>query len=144
MSLFPCSFCGQRAVGKLSSATWAWWTLDNARVAYRQRLCVQCYMTNIIVLEQSARDEPLVCPNCHTDPGESMDPCYLTVFVPGVGPLRVEMATCGACALQVRERATMGAYKLDDRQPSSGGLDSGPQTDPQLAAWKALGIEPRA
>jgi len=130
-------------VGKLSSATWAWWNADNVRVAWRQSLCVECYVTNVSVLEVSTGSDPLSCPVCHTAPGDQIDPCYLTAYIPGVGPLRLEMATCAPCAVDVRNRAQTGARKLEDRQASSGGQDPGPQTDPSLAAWKALGITPR-
>lgn len=143
MSLFPCSSCGQRSPGKYSSATWAWWRADNVRVAYRQRLCVQCFVQNAAGLEGACRDEPLNCPACHTAPGDDMDPCYLTVFIPGVGPVRLEMATCGPCAVEIRNRAMVGAQKLDDRPVQSGGQDPGPQTDPALQVWRDLGIAPR-
>jgi hypothetical protein len=145
MSLLnPCSFCGERRVGeKLSNATWAWWRADNVRVAYRQRLCVGCYVTNVAGLETSCGSDPYDCPVCHTEPGEAMDPTYLTIFVPAYGPLRLEMATCGPCAVEVRNRGQVGARKLDNQQPESGGQDPGPQTDPALAAWRALGILPR-
>jgi hypothetical protein len=142
MSLYPCSFCGQRAVGKLASATWAWWNADNSRVAWRQRLCVACYVTNVAGIEAAVEEEALNCPLCHTASQSDMDPCYLTIFVPAYGPRRIEMATCGACAVEVRNRALTGAVKLDDRQDSSGGLDSGPQTDPALDVWRQLGIHP--
>lgn len=142
MSLFPCSVCGERAVGKLSSATWAWWRADNVRVAWRQRLCVACFAAGVAPLEHETRAEPLNCPLCHTAPGDDMDPCYLTVYVPGIGPIRLEMATCGACAVEVRQRAQQGAVKLDDRQVESGGQGPGPQTDAGLDAWRALGLVP--
>lgn len=143
MSLFPCSFCGQRAVGKMSSATWAWWRADQQRVAYRQRLCLTCFVQNVAGLEQATRDEPFHCPACHTDPSDDMDPVYLTVFIPGVGPLRLEMATCGACAVEIRNRAQQGAVQLDDREPQFGGQGTGPQNSNTPSAWAALGIEPR-
>ncbi len=141
--IIPCGYCGRTNVGKLSSATWAWWNADNVRVAWRQNLCVDCFVTNVASLESATRDDPLNCPCCHTAPGEQIDPCYLTVYVPGVGPVRLEMATDAPCAVEVRVRAQKGARKLADRQPQSGGQDPGPQTDPALATWRALGIEPR-
>lgn len=144
MSLFPCSACGIRAVGKLASATWAWWTADNQRVAWRQRLCTACYVANVAGLETAVSAEPLNCPLCHTDPAADMDPCYLTVYVPGYGKKRLEIATCGPCAVEVRNRALAGASRLDDREPAFGGQDPGPQTDPELDVWRAIGVRPDA
>ncbi len=141
--IIPCGSCGRTNVGKLSSATWAWWNADNVRVAWRQNLCVDCYVTNVAVLETSTRENPVDCPVCHSAPGEQLDPCYLTIFIPGVGPVRLEMATCAPCAVEVRVRAQQGSRKLEDRRASSEGLEPGPQTDPALAVWKALGIAPR-
>lgn len=141
--LYPCSGCGGREPGKLSNATWAWWRADNVRTAWRQKLCVSCYVLRVQPLESAVGTEPMHCPLCHTDPGEDMDPTYLTVFVPGLGPLRLEMATCGPCAVEMRNRAQENATHLDDRQPSFGGPDTGPQTDPALQAWRDLGIAPR-
>ncbi len=144
MSLFiPCDACKRVNVGKLSNATWAWWRADNVRVAWRQRLCVECYLMNVAGLEQATHENPMSCPLCHALPGEQLDPCYLTIYVPAYGPLRLEMATCAPCAVEIRNRAQVGAKLLDDRRASSGGQDSGPQIDPELAAWRALGIEPR-
>jgi len=143
VSLFPCSACGERAPGKLSNATWAWFRADNTRVAWRQKLCVACYLANVAAIEQATRDDPLNCPMCHTDAGEQMDPCYLTIFLPGVGALRLEMATCSPCAVEVRNRAMAGATQLDDRLASSGGQSPSPQTNPALSVWAQLGIQPR-
>jgi hypothetical protein len=143
MSLFPCSACGARRPGKLSNATWAWWNADNERSAWRQRLCVDCYVANVATIEQSTRDDPMNCPVCHTDAGEQMDPCYLTIYIPGVGPMRLEMATCAPCAVEIRNRALVGAEKLPDRRTESVGQGPGPQTDPATSVWQQLGIQPR-
>lgn len=142
--LIPCSACGQKEKGKLCSCTWAWWRADNQRVAWRQLLCVNCYVLRVQPLEMALGADPTDCPVCHTDPLDAMDPTYLTAFVPGLGPLRLEMATCATCAVGVRAAGQEGSRKLDDRLASSGGQDPGPQTDPALEAWRALGIAPRA
>jgi hypothetical protein len=70
-----------------------------------------------------------------------MDPVYLTVFVPGTGPLRLEMPTDGACAVKLRILAQTGSQELDGQGGASVGQGPGPQTpnDP----WAALGIQPR-
>jgi len=141
--LKPCSFCGSREPGKHSNATWAWNRADGQRVAWRQRLCVQCYITNVAGLDAALTEEPFSCPICHTEAGEAMDPCYLTIFIPGYGPRRLEMGTCGPCAVEIRNRAQQGGVKLDDSQASFGGQGQGPQTDPALEVWKSLGIQPR-
>lgn len=141
MSLYPCSICGQRRPGKLSQATWAWWTAGNDRLAYRQRLCMDCFVVNICPLEVATRDFSTTCPCCGIDTAGDMDPVYLTVFVPTVGPVRMEMATCAVHAAELRIRAQQGATRLEDREASSGGL--GPQTD-ATDAWSSLGIAARA
>lgn len=141
MSLFPCSACGARRPGKLAQATWAWWRSDNVRKAYRQRLCMDCFVRNVAPLEVATRDYSTNCPCCHIDTSDDMDPVYLTVYVPSVGPVRLEMPTCPVHAAEIRIRAQVGAQELEDS--SSGAASPSPRTDAS-DAWSALGIEPRA
>ena len=141
MSLSPCSACGVRAPGKLAQITWAWWRADNKRVAYRQRLCLTCMATTVVPLEVNSRDLSANCPACGIDTSEDMDPVYATSFVPGIGKVRLELPTCGVCAVRIRERAMTGAVKLEDS--GFGGQDPSPQTDLSTEAWAQLGIQPR-
>jgi predicted RNA-binding Zn-ribbon protein involved in translation (DUF1610 family) len=99
VSLYPCSMCGKRTLEKLSSATWAWWRVDNVRVAYRQRLCVSCVVQHVAPLEINTREAALICPLCGTSSVDDMDPVYLTVYVPGTGKVRLELPLDGACAV---------------------------------------------
>lgn len=140
--LIPCSACGQKLPGKMANVTWAWWTAANERVAWRQKLCFDCFASNCAPLVADVQTAPLDCPVCHSDAGENMDPCYLTAFLPGVGPVRAEMGTCAPCAVDIRNRAQAGAVKLDDRQSSFGGQVPGPQTDTVPNVWAQLGILP--
>jgi hypothetical protein len=140
MSLFPCSSCGQRLPGKLSSATWAWFRSDGERVAYRQRLCLTCVATNVAPLEVETREWSLNCPACHIDASDDLDPVYLTLFVPGTGRIALELPMCPRCAVEVRNRAQQGGERLESRE--FGGQDPGPQTNTE-SGWAALGIQPR-
>lgn len=142
MSLFPCSACKERKPGKFANVTWAWWTADQQRTAWRQRLCLDCYVATIVPLQVTIDAEPLSCPACHSDPGDDMDPTYVTAYVPGVGPERLEMATCAPCAVGVRIRAQEGAEKLPDRLLESRGQDPGPSTMDPVEQWRALGHRP--
>lgn len=150
MSLFRCSACGERPVGqKLAQATWAWWNAANERVAWRQRLCVACYASTLAPLsveaERAAQEvttgDALVCPMCHSISEDDMDPVYVTTFVPGHGPIRLELPLCGPCAVEIRNRAMAGATRLADRE--FGGQAPGPQTNTPASAWDAfLGSRP--
>lgn len=140
MSLFPCSACGVRSPGKLSSCTWAWFRADNVRVAYRQRLCLTCVATTIAPLEVSTREWSLNCPACGIDASDDMDPVYLTMFAPGIGRIQLEFPLDPKCAVEVRNRAQLGAVLLEDT--SSGGQEPGPQTNTP-SGWAALGLAPR-
>ena len=142
MSLYPCSACGNRPVGqRLANATWAWWTAAQQRVAYRQRLCTGCFAEHVATLEQSTRDFNLMCPACGIGTSGDMDPVYLTIYVPSVGKLRLEMPTCAPCAANLRIFAQRGAERLDDSNVESGGR--GPQTETATDPWAALGLQPR-
>lgn len=141
--LVPCSACGERAPGKLANCTFAYWNAANERSAWRQHLCIACYASQYVNVLQAAMDAPLACPMCHSDPGEQLDPCYVTLFLPTIGKSQHELATCAPCAVELRNRAQVGARKLDDRRLQSGGQDPGPQTDTAANAWAQLGITPR-
>jgi len=141
MSLIPCSFCGLRAPGKLSSTTWAWYRADGVRVAYRQRLCLACFAANVVPLEVETREFSLACPMCHVDASDDLDAVYATIFVPGMGKITLELPTDAKCAAELRRRAQQGAEKLETSE--FGGQGSGPQTGSQDSAWAQLGIQPR-
>lgn len=144
MSLYPCSSCGQRATGKLSSVTWAWNRADNQRVAYRQRLCVGCFTVNVLGLPMLPAEAEITCPRCGIGTQNDMDPIYATAFVPGIGRYDLEWATCAPCAVEVRVAAQENAELLADRQQGSlGAGGSGPQTISAGDTWRALGLEPR-
>jgi hypothetical protein len=141
MSLIPCSFCGLRVPGKLSSTTWAWYRADGVRVAYRQRLCLACFASNVVPLEVETRDFSLSCPMCHTDASGDLDAVYATIFVPGMGKITLELPTDPKCAAELRARAQRGAEALESSV--FGGLGPGPQTGTPDSAWGQLGIQPR-
>jgi len=137
--LVPCGYCNARDKGKNAWLVWAWNRADNQRVAYRQRLCVTCVATNLAPLLLNAQEEPLSCPACHADAGEQMDPIYLTYILPGWGKEQAEFATCGACAVEVRNRAQRGGELLEDRQV---GVGAAAPTLTATSVWDALGLKP--
>lgn len=137
--LVPCSACGSREPGKNAWVLWAWNRADNERVAYRQRLCLMCVATTLAPLVISAQDSPMLCPSCHSDAGEQMDPIYSTYILPGDAKRQAEFATCGPCAVEVRNRAMVGADKLDDRPVGVGAPT--PAASP-TSGWDALGLRP--
>lgn len=137
--LVPCSYCGARDKGKNAWLVWAWNRADNVRVAYRQRLCLDCTATNLSPLLINAQDDPFNCPVCHTNPGEQMDPTFVTYVLPGWGKEQGEFATCGPCAAEVRIRGQRGADLLEDRQV---GVGAAAPTQTRVSAWDALGLRP--
>jgi hypothetical protein len=140
VSLYPCSSCHERVPGKLSQVYWAWLRSDGTRGAWRQRLCAQCFGTNVYVPAVSAMTELVSCPVCHAGTADDMDPVYATIYTPGQPRIDVEMALCGPCAVEIRNRALLGAEALPDRQGEVGG-----SSPPQVSAadtWAALGLTP--
>jgi DNA-directed RNA polymerase subunit RPC12/RpoP len=140
MSLYPCSSCSQRVPGKLAQIYWAWMLADESRVAYRQRLCMQCMMQNAWTPIIEAQANVVACPACHAGTVDDMDPVYATVFIPGQPRIDAEMALCAPCAVEVRNRALVGSEKLPDRQGALGGSSPPPVT--ATDAWAALGLRP--
>ena len=60
--LIPCSSCASRLPGKLANVTVAWYTADQERVAYRLRLCMACYATQIAPLTPDPDLQVCMCP----------------------------------------------------------------------------------
>ena len=137
--LVPCDGCGSREKGKNAWLVWAWNRADNVRVAYRQRLCITCYATNVVPLIIESDNGLLQCPVCHSDATEQLDPIYLTYITPGSAKSQAEMATCGPCAVEVRIRAQKGAELLEDRLQGVGAASAAP-THTATSAWDALGL----
>jgi len=139
--LSPCTYCGARDQGKNAWLSWAWNRADNTRVAWRQKLCRTCVATNLAPLLVEAQQEPLNCPVCHMTAGDAMDPVYVTYILPGWGKEQGEFATCGACAVQVRQRAMQGGELLPDRGL---GVEAAASTHTATSVWDALGLRPRS
>lgn len=95
---------------------------------------------NVLPLAVEAQEAVVACPVCHIGTLDDMDPVYCTVYIPGQERQDVEMALCGPCAVNVRQRALTGAETLADRQGSSGG--SSPPPPSAADAWSALGLRP--
>jgi hypothetical protein len=145
MSLIPCDACHQRVPEKLCQCTWAWYRADGQRVAYRQRLCTACFATTVLPLDKDLDYvNGLTCPACGIGTDEDMDPCYCTAFIPGQGKIQLELATCASCAVTIRQRAQVGATKLEDARVE-GPSDSSPSTlTTRESYWSALGISRRS
>ena len=140
MSLYLCSACQERVPGKLSQVYWAWIRADGTRASMKQRLCMTCFCINVLPIATDALSAIVACPVCHAGTLDDMDPIYATVYMPGQPRMDVEMATCGPCAVEVRNRALAGAVELSDRQGALGG--SSPPTISAADAWAALGLTP--
>jgi len=134
VSVFPCSSCGQRQKGRLATVYSAWFDAKGKREAWKQRLCAPCLTT----LTASFRDSLLansldvtVCPLCGADNSTTLDPTYLTLYLPKRDPVESALCTCGSCAPSLRKLLQVGAQALADRQLESGGLSNGaPHSDP--------------
>lgn len=140
MSLYPCSACAERVPGKLSQIYWAWNRADGTRRAVKQRLCMTCFCMHVLPVATAAMEALVACPVCHTSTVSDMDPVYATIYMPGQPQMDAEMALCGPCAVEVRNRAQLGAEDLPDRQGELGGSSPPPVTSAD--AWKALGLDP--
>jgi hypothetical protein len=142
VSLIPCDFCARKVPEKLCQTTWAWYRADNHRVAWRQRLCTQCFCTNVLPLDQPLNFEGLTCPACGVSTDKDMDPVYATSFLPGEGKQQLEIPLCASCAVEVRNRAMHGAAQLEDK-PRVEGPGAGPSTNSPTTResyWANLGI----
>lgn len=143
MSLIPCDHCRQRVPEKLCQTTWAWYGPDGNRVAYRQRLCTQCYVTLVLCWDKPLDMSALTCPGCGISTDQDMDPCYATSYLPGSGKQQLEIPTCAACAGILREAARDGGQLLGDRERVEGPGASPSTPTTRESYWASIGVLPR-
>jgi hypothetical protein len=139
MALRPCSSCGQRVAGKLTSLYWSWNLADRSRRAYLQRLCGACFSRFVLPFWAYVAETPLLCPACHSPVEEDMDPVFCKLYVPGQPEHELELPLCPRCAADLRNHALVGAEILPDREAAVGGQA------PNLTStnvWDALGLNP--
>lgn len=130
MSVYPCSYCGQRVPGRLASIYSAWFLADGSRTAWKQRACAPCVGRQLRSLLAHAAEENsavTACPACGSDASNDLDPIYLTIYLPKQEPREFALTTDGACAVTLRLRLQDRAERLPDRQGDhSQGLSSNP------------------
>jgi len=141
--LIACSVCEERPEGKLSQVTWAWNPAPKERVAYRQRLCLTCFVRYVVGLDKPIdATGPLLCPACGIKSDDDMFPVYMTAYIPGTGKMRLDLALCSACSYKVQANAQVGAKLLEER-----GIEESRGLAPGLTdikdPWAALGITAR-
>jgi hypothetical protein len=142
VSLKLCSVCQERIPGKPGTVYWAWVRADNTRVCWKQSLDIGCFAMNVLPLQVAAEDPRLACPLCHSDTTHDMDAIFMTVCVPGRDCENVELATCGPCAVGVRNTAEFNAEFMPDRGREFGGRGPQPMTS-SVDAWAQMGIQAR-
>ena len=132
MQLIKCAIDGVRPQEKPVTIFWAWRDQEGTRHAYRQRLCIEHYTTNVLALEAYHPAERLTCPACGIDVEDSYIPIYATVYMPGAGRINLELPLCDPCSVRVRVNAEVGSESLPDR--SLGVSDA----TPKPTAWETL------
>lgn len=119
MSMYPCGRCGRRTPGRLASLYSAWFLADGRRTAWKQRVCVECVATGLRALLASAgeaSDSLVMCPACGVDSSGSLDPIYLTVYLPKQEAREFALTTCASCAVTLRLSLQERAERLPDRE----------------------------
>lgn len=143
MSLFPCHGCQEKVPEKLATLYWAWVRADGSRVCYRQKLCVSCVSTRVLPFWVSVLADMFHCPSCHTPSEDDVDPIYVTLYAPGMPEDKQDWATCGVCAVAIRNAALERSTLMPDRNTGVEGPSHGPSTDARVAPWAAIGLYSR-
>lgn len=136
-----CAICERDGLGKPVSLYWAWNNADGHRRAWKQKVCYDCFRDRYSKLVIAAMEPVLMCPNCSISTADEYDAVYLSYFVPGMPSDSSEMPLCGACAVDVRNTALLGATALDDRGVGVGGPQPVAPTGAEV--WEALGLKPK-
>lgn len=118
MSFYPCSNCGQRAVGKLATVYANWFNSEEQREAWRMRYCAVC-LTTLMASLQAARSQEssnlTICPSCGKDSSETLSGIFLTVYPPRSDSREYALTTCLSCATSLRAAFTDHGELLRDR-----------------------------
>lgn len=133
MSFFPCSHCGQRAVGKLAALYANWFKEDESRAAFRTRYCVPCLTELMGSLKNGSSGDSgslTVCPSCGTDSSQTLSGVYLTIYPPKQPEREYALTTCLSCAELLHQRFESEGDKLGDRTVGAAAPTSAPS-----AAW---------
>lgn len=136
-----CPLCQQQTIGKPASLYWAWTRADGRRKAWKQKVCQDCFKERYVNLIVRSMEPVLICPSCGIGTADDYDAVYLTYCLPGMPKDQSEMPLCGACAVDVRNRALEGAVELEDRGVGVGGPQ--PVATSAAQAWADLGLGPR-
>jgi hypothetical protein len=115
MQLIKCSIDGLRPHEKPITVFWAWRDGEGGRHAYRQRLCLEHYVTNVVGLEKETTQERLLCPACGIDTEDDYVPVWATVYVPHQGRVDLELPLCDPCSVRIKTNAELGSESLPDR-----------------------------
>ena len=132
MQLIRCSIDGTRPKEKPCTLFWAWRDVEGGRHAFRQRLCLEHFLTNLGPLLADDSEERLHCPGCHIDIEDDYLITNCTAFVPGRGRQDISVALCAPCSAEVRTRAAQGSEGLPDREVGA------ENAAPTYSAWETL------
>lgn len=141
MKLARCQGCGQRSDAKYVSAYLAWFNQEGDRVAYKSRLCMNCFNEHLLpyAFVQEPSDE-LRCPSCGIGTETDYQAVYGKVYIPGYEPEDVEIPFCESCRVVFSAWVVEHSGALEDRRRA----DIGPTTHPSgLEVLRAMGLPPR-
>ena len=141
MSFVACSVDAARCIEKPATVYWAWFDVEGSRHAYKQILCIAHFIERVLPLEVASHDNAGACPVCGIDTADDVDGNYCTIYAPGLGVVKLELATCPPCAARTRIAAQEGSRRLEDR--SLGASLQAPNPS-GTQVWAALGLRPNA
>jgi hypothetical protein len=134
MQLIRCSIDNVRPADKPLTVFWAWRDQEGYRHAYRQRLCVEHYVTNLAQLIADDTQERLRCPACGIDTEADYVPVFATIYVPRSGRVDVALPLCDPCSVRVKSNAEIGSESLPDRDMGVANPTPIPTAEETLAA----------
>lgn len=138
MQLIRCSVCRKRPVEVPMTIFWSWRAANGARIALRQRVCLECYTLRLVLLNLDEDAEELHCPLCGIVTENDYLPVYASVFKKKAGREDWSLPLCSKCFDSLRQFASEGSESLPDRDV--GAADSAPTYSAE-ATFAALGRE---
>ena len=131
----PCMICRRAFREKALVAYHAWYNGEN-RVAYKQRMCLECWRKNYATLLQHSLDQldsesqfPETCYSCGGDLTVDGENTWSTWYR-GRNRKDTVVATCAHCGANLRTVMMNGADRQPDRELSGVGAGGAPLPNP--------------
>jgi predicted RNA-binding Zn-ribbon protein involved in translation (DUF1610 family) len=115
MSMYPCSNCGQKPVGKIATSYANWFDKNGVQQGWKQWLCAPCLTVLVGSLKAGLSADPsilTVCPMCGKDASPQPIGIWLSIYPPKQEAREFALTMCESCGPKLQELLQAGGERL--------------------------------